>query len=72
MAVLHGFLHIYVKKMVLNLVGPENLKNMLPEIQQVAERTLQQWSYADSIELKEASASVRIILSLIYIYIYIL
>lgn len=55
---LHGSIHKYVKNMVLNLVGPEILKNMLPEIEQVAQRTLQQWSCEDSVELKEASASM--------------
>ena len=59
MAVLHGSMHLYIKNMVLNLVGPESLKNMLPEIQQLAETRLQQWSSEDSIELKDASASVR-------------
>lgn len=56
---LRGFIHKYVRNMVLNLVGPESLKNMLPEIEQVAQRTLQQWSCKDGIELKEASSSVR-------------
>lgn len=59
MSSLRGFIHKYVRNMVLNLVGPESLKNMLPEIEQVAQRTLQQWSCKDGIELKEASSSVR-------------
>lgn len=59
LADLHGSIHKYVKNMVLNLVGPESLKTMLPEIEQVAQRTLQQWSCEDSVELKEASANVR-------------
>ena len=59
MSTLHGFIHKYVKNMVLNLVGRESLKNMLPEIEQVAQRTLQQWSCEESVELKEASANVR-------------
>lgn len=45
--------------MVLNLFGPESLKKMLPEVEQAANRTLQQWSCQDTIELKDATASVN-------------
>ncbi|KAJ9173549.1 hypothetical protein P3X46_016672 [Hevea brasiliensis] len=48
---LHGFMHKYLKNMVLNIFGPESLKKMLPEVQQAA-------SHQDTIELKEATASV--------------
>lgn len=44
--------------MVLNLFGPESLRKMLPEVEQVASRTLQRWSSQDTVELKEATASV--------------
>lgn len=56
---LHGFLYKYLKNMVLNLFGPESLKKMLPEVEQAANRTLQQWSCQDTIELKDATASVN-------------
>ncbi|KAL4602718.1 hypothetical protein ACB092_10G074400 [Castanea dentata] len=55
---LHGFLYKYLKNMVLNLFGPESLKKMLPEVEQAANRTLHQWSCQDTIELKDATASM--------------
>ncbi|TXG50981.1 hypothetical protein EZV62_023505 [Acer yangbiense] len=55
---LHGFIYKYLKNMVLNLFGPESLKKMLPEVEQVACRKLQGWSSQSTIELKDASASV--------------
>lgn len=57
---LHGFMYKYLKNMVLNLFGPESLKKMLPEVEQAATRRLQQWSNQDSVELKEATATVII------------
>jgi cytochrome P450 len=56
---LHGFLYKYLKSMMLNLFGPESLKKMLPEVEQAANRTLHQWSFQDTIELKDATASVN-------------
>lgn len=44
--------------MVLNLFGPESLRKMLPEVEQVACRKLQRWSSQDTVELKDATASV--------------
>lgn len=58
MGSLHGFMYRYLKNMVLNLFGPESLRKMLPEVEQVASRTLQRWSSQDTVELKEATASV--------------
>lgn len=55
---LHGFMYKYLKNMVLNLFGPESLKRMLPEVEQAANRRLQQWSCVDTVELKDATASV--------------
>ncbi|KAK3224688.1 hypothetical protein Dsin_004550 [Dipteronia sinensis] len=55
---LHGFIYKYLKNMVLNLFGPESLKKMLPEVEQVACRKLQGWSSQSTIELKDASASM--------------
>ncbi|KAF3448499.1 hypothetical protein FNV43_RR09212 [Rhamnella rubrinervis] len=55
---LHGFMYKYLKNMVLKLFGPESLKKMLPEVEQAATRRLQQWSNEDSVELKEATASM--------------
>ncbi|KAH7514003.1 cytochrome P450 87A3 [Ziziphus jujuba] len=55
---LHGFMYKYLKNMVLNLFGPESLKKMVPQIEQAATRRLQQWSNQNSVELKEATASM--------------
>ncbi|XP_011029202.1 PREDICTED: cytochrome P450 87A3 [Populus euphratica] len=55
---LHGFMYKYLKNMVLNLFGPESLKKMLPEVEQTASKRLQLWSHQESVELKEATATV--------------
>ncbi|KAK2426008.1 cytochrome P450, family 708, subfamily A, polypeptide [Trifolium repens] len=52
---LHGFMHKYLKNMVLNLFGPQSLQKMISEVEQAACRTLQQLSCQDSVELKEAT-----------------
>ncbi|PSR91516.1 Cytochrome P450 87A3 like [Actinidia chinensis var. chinensis] len=55
---LHGFMYKYLKNMVLNLFGPESLKKMLPEVEQAACRNLMRWSSQDSVDLKDATASM--------------
>ncbi|KAK8520907.1 hypothetical protein V6N13_077039 [Hibiscus sabdariffa] len=55
---LHGFMYKYLKNMVLNLFGPESLKKMLPEVENTACRRLQSWSSQETVELKEATASM--------------
>ncbi|CAL9030002.1 unnamed protein product [Prunus brigantina] len=55
---LHGVMYKYLKNMVLHLVGPESLKNMIPEVEQAALSKLQQWSCQDTTELKDATASM--------------
>uniref|UniRef100_A0A7N0TVK0 Cytochrome P450 n=2 Tax=Kalanchoe fedtschenkoi TaxID=63787 RepID=A0A7N0TVK0_KALFE len=55
---LHGFMYKYLKSMVLNLFGPESLKKMLPEVDQTARRKLENWSSMDSVEMKNATASL--------------
>lgn len=55
---LHGFMYKYLKNMVLNLFGPESLKKMLPEVEQAACRSLHKWSAQESVELKDATASL--------------
>ncbi|KAJ6393726.1 hypothetical protein OIU77_023041 [Salix suchowensis] len=55
---LHGFMYKYLKNMVLNLFGPESLKKMLPEVEQTASKRLQLWSRQESVELKEATATM--------------
>ncbi|CAI9093952.1 OLC1v1029573C2 [Oldenlandia corymbosa var. corymbosa] len=55
---LHGFMYKYLKNMVLNLFGPEGLKRMLPEVEMAANRDLKRWSTQNSVELKDATASL--------------
>lgn len=55
---LHGFMYKYLKNLVLNLFGPQSLKKMLPEVEQAASRNLKMWAGQDTVELKEATASV--------------
>lgn len=56
---LQGFMHKYLKNMVLSLFGPESLKKMLPEVEGAVLKQLHQWSSLDMVELKDATASVR-------------
>ncbi|KAK6781715.1 hypothetical protein RDI58_019511 [Solanum bulbocastanum] len=56
---LHGFMYKYLKNMVLNLFGPESLKNMLPEVEKIVNNNLKRWSGQTSVETKEASAKGR-------------
>ncbi|KAF8027411.1 hypothetical protein BT93_E0342 [Corymbia citriodora subsp. variegata] len=55
---LHGIMYRYLKNMVLYLFGPESLKKMLPEVEEVAIRRLKQWSNQDKVEVKDATASM--------------
>lgn len=55
---LHGFMYKHLKNMVLNLFGPENLKTLLPEVEEAASRNLARWSCMKSVDLKEATATV--------------
>lgn len=55
---LHGFMYKHLKNMVLNLFGPENLKKLLPEVEEAASRNLARWSCMKNIDLKEATATV--------------
>lgn len=44
--------------MVLNLFGPESLKNMLPEVEKTTNNNLNRWSRQKSVEMKEATTKV--------------
>ncbi|XP_011072203.1 cytochrome P450 87A3 [Sesamum indicum] len=54
----HGFMYKYLKNMVLNLFGPESLKKMLPEVEQVSKQNIRRWSSHTSVEMKEATAQM--------------
>jgi len=55
---LHGFMYKFLKNMVLNLFGPESLKNMLHEVEKTTNNNLKRWSKQKSVEMKEATAKV--------------
>ncbi|KAK9103398.1 hypothetical protein Sjap_020652 [Stephania japonica] len=56
---LHGFMYKYLKNLVLNLFGPESLKEkLLPEVEQMANMKLALWATQKNVELKEATASM--------------
>lgn len=55
---LHGYMYKYLKNMVLCLFGPESLKKMLHEVENVATRNLEKWAGQESVDLKEATANV--------------
>ncbi|XP_031495616.1 cytochrome P450 87A3 [Nymphaea colorata] len=56
---LHGSMYRYLKNLILNLFGPENLKEkLLPEIETVAHRSLESWCALPSVELKDATADL--------------
>ena len=54
----------FLKNMVLHLVGPENLRKMISEVEAVATTRLRQWSCLESVELKDETASVITLKSL--------
>ncbi|XP_049349858.1 cytochrome P450 87A3-like isoform X2 [Solanum verrucosum] len=55
---LHGFMYKYLKNMVLNLFGPESLKNMLHEVEKTTNNNLKRWSRQKSVEMKEATTKM--------------
>ncbi|RZC72905.1 hypothetical protein C5167_048387 [Papaver somniferum] len=56
---LHGFMYKYLKNMVLNLFGPESLKQkLLPQVAQAARSNLSSWANQDRVEVKEATANM--------------
>ncbi|KMT12144.1 hypothetical protein BVRB_5g100960 [Beta vulgaris subsp. vulgaris] len=55
---LHGFMYKYLKNMVLSLFGPESLKKMLPEVEETVLKQMNQWTKLDSVEIKDATASM--------------
>lgn len=53
---LHGFMHKYLKNMVLTLFGPESLKKMLPEVEEASNQNLKMWSRSTNVDVKEGIA----------------
>ena len=57
----HGYLHKYIKNLILRLVSPENLKaNLLHEMDLSTRNAFQSWSNRGSVEIKEETADVCI------------
>ncbi|OMO97920.1 Cytochrome P450 [Corchorus olitorius] len=55
----HGFLHKYLRNLVLNLFGSENLKErLLSEIEELTSKHLQFWSCQNEVELKQAMSTM--------------
>ncbi|XP_004298750.1 PREDICTED: cytochrome P450 87A3-like [Fragaria vesca subsp. vesca] len=59
----HVLVYKYLKRMTLNLIGPESLKKALPEIEQAIHTSMQQWSFQDTTDVKEAAADMIFSLS---------
>ncbi|KAL1556818.1 hypothetical protein AAHA92_12393 [Salvia divinorum] len=55
---LYGLMYKYLKNMVLNLFGPESLRQMLPEVEQASCSALEMWSSRPTIDLKDAAAQM--------------
>ena len=54
-----GFVHKYIRSITLNHFGAESLKEkLLPQIEEIVNKTLQTWSSQPSIEVKHAASVV--------------
>ncbi|KAH7686842.1 Cytochrome P450 B-class protein [Dioscorea alata] len=59
MLALHGFMHKYLKSLVLSLFGVDSLKEkLLPEIEQFVIKRLHEWSCQPSIEMRDESSAM--------------
>ncbi|XVF09819.1 hypothetical protein REPUB_Repub07fG0129200 [Reevesia pubescens] len=55
----HGFLHKYLRNLILNLFGSESLKErLLSEIEELTSKHLQLWSCQPGVELKQAMSTM--------------
>ncbi|WOH09512.1 hypothetical protein DCAR_0728969 [Daucus carota subsp. sativus] len=55
----HGYLHKYIKNLILRLVSPENLKaNLLREMDLSTRNAFQSWSSRGSVEIKKETESI--------------
>ncbi|XP_051129914.1 cytochrome P450 87A3-like [Andrographis paniculata] len=55
---LHGFMYKYLKNMVMNLLGPEGLRKMLPDVENVSRNNLERWARNGTIEARESIAKM--------------
>ncbi|XP_020248784.1 cytochrome P450 87A3-like isoform X2 [Asparagus officinalis] len=59
-AALHGYIHKYIKNLVLKLFGPESLRErLLHDVEKSARLSLCLWSEESSVELKDAISTGR-------------
>lgn len=55
----HGVIHKYLKNLILNLVGPEKLRQkLLPEMDTTTSRCLHSWSIRGDVDVKEGTEEV--------------
>ena len=56
----HGMLHKYLRNLILQLVGPENLKGKLMyEINEATRRHLHSWARHGTVDIKEVTSEVN-------------
>lgn len=53
-----GHIHKYIRNTTLNHLGVEALKKLLPQMEDMACRTLDRWSNQESVDLKRAFGAV--------------
>lgn len=58
LSTLQGYLHKYLKNMVLNLVGYGSLVKMISEVESASTRNIERWAGQGIVELKDATAYV--------------
>lgn len=56
---LHGFMHKYLKNMIVNAFGIECLKSMVSEVEAAAITRLRRWASCKVVELKGEIANVN-------------
>lgn len=57
---LHGFMHKYLKNMIIYVFGIEILKNMIFEVEVAATTRLKKWASHNVVELKDEIANVNL------------
>ena len=56
----HGMLHKYLRNLILQLVGPENLKGkVMYEINEATRRHLHSWARHGTVDIKEVTSEVN-------------
>ena len=67
----HGLIHKYLKNLVLQIIGPETLKDKLLAHMDIATRIyMHSWANSVIVDLKEVASNVKYFLTYCFIYIY--